>query len=248
MTKSSCDISVVIPAFNEEKYLGLCLRAVKNQHYRGKYEIIVVNNNSTDATENIAKSFEVRVVQEKRRGVVYAKQTGCMLARGRIIVVLDADNVPPPHWLQTIETLLRDASLAAVTGPYLMPDHTPWWGKLQNSILYYITMTIQFLTHDSWRIWGGNIAFRKADFLKFGGYDVDSGFTADEIKLSRDLHRFGRIRQYDELAVHTSTRRYSYGAYYYFIEWGFKGYVLNSILATFFRRTVAEPKPIRIRE
>ena len=67
MKNGSPAISVVIPAFNEEKYLPACLEALKKQTFKN-YELIVVDNNSTDKTAQIAKKFGARVVKEKKQG------------------------------------------------------------------------------------------------------------------------------------------------------------------------------------
>jgi glycosyltransferase involved in cell wall biosynthesis len=79
-------ISVVIPALNEEKYIGRCLASLRAQtHPRELYEIIVVDNASTDRTSEIARGLGAQVVHEPRRGVGWARHRGAREARGEII-------------------------------------------------------------------------------------------------------------------------------------------------------------------
>lgn len=110
-------VSIVIPAYNEENHLRICLQAIARQTVR-PLEVIVVDNNSNDATAAIARAFPfVRVVHEKRRGVMYARDLGFTVARGDIIGRLDADSVVEPNWVETIQKLFsQDKHLAAATG------------------------------------------------------------------------------------------------------------------------------------
>jgi glycosyltransferase involved in cell wall biosynthesis len=81
-------LSVIIPAFNEEKFLPRCLESLKNQKFKD-FEIIVVDNNSTDKTAEIAKKFNVILVSEKSQGVAYARNKGAEIAKGEILIFND---------------------------------------------------------------------------------------------------------------------------------------------------------------
>src|SRR5487761_191941 len=83
--------SVVIPACNEAEFLGDCLHSLLRQDFPGDYEIIVVDNNSTDGTAAVARSFGVPVPDVNRAGVCWARQSGTTLASGEIVVSTDAD-------------------------------------------------------------------------------------------------------------------------------------------------------------
>ena len=112
----SFKVSIVIPAYNEESHLRLCLEAVAHQTVT-PFEVIVVDNNSTDATAAIARSFPfVRLVNEKRQGVMYARDCGFDAARGEIIGRLDADSIIVPNWVETIQQVFQDDSIQAATG------------------------------------------------------------------------------------------------------------------------------------
>lgn len=238
-------ISVVIPAYNEENELPHCLYALTKQNLKEKVEVIVVNNNSTDKTEDIAKSYKARIVRENRQGLIFAKQAGCEKAVGKIIAVLDADNVPPKHWLRTIVELLSDNEVAAVTGPYIIPKTAPWWARLHTTIGIELIEIFQFLTHTSPHLWGGNVAFRKKDFKKVGGYDTKFTFAADEVKLRKDLSKLGRIHHVRALAVTTSARRLKKGAYHFYVEFLLKGYILNYLTTLLLNKPLKHPENVR---
>lgn len=238
-------ISIVVPAFNEENYLPRCLQTLKNQDYEKEVEIIVVNNNSTDKTEEIAKSFKTRVVREAKQGLIFAKQAGCDHARGKIIAVLDADNLVPRWWLKTIDGVLSENGIAATTGPYLIPKRAPWWARLYATAGTHLIEIVQLLTHTSPHIWGGNVAFRKKDFESIGGYDTSFSFAADELKLRISLQKLGRILHTRSMAVTTSTRRFRKGAYDFFVVFLLKGYILNYISTALFKKPLTHPENLR---
>lgn len=94
-------VSVVLPAYNEEKILARCLASLESQTIT-PYEIIVVDNNSTDATAQIAKDHGVIVISEARQGIAWARDAGFHTASGDIIARMDADCIAPPEWIERI--------------------------------------------------------------------------------------------------------------------------------------------------
>lgn len=118
------NLSVIIPAYNEANYLRTCLEAVLAQTVEPD-EIIVVDNNSTDNTAKIVRSFpSVELVQEARQGLFFARNKGMNLAQGNIIARIDADTVVGPTWVETIKDAFDDPAICAASGPvgyYDMP-------------------------------------------------------------------------------------------------------------------------------
>jgi len=101
--KTEILISIIIPAYNEEKLIGLCLSSLQNQNFnKNNYEIIVINNASTDNTAQIVQNFEVKLINEPKKGVVFAIKRGFLEAKGRIIAITEADTMVPPDWLSKI--------------------------------------------------------------------------------------------------------------------------------------------------
>jgi glycosyltransferase involved in cell wall biosynthesis len=110
-------LSVVIPARNEEAFLGPCLDALGAQRDPAD-EIIVVDNDSADATAVVAARPGVMVVAEPRRGITYARNTGMDAATGDLIARIDADTVVTPGWAEAIRRAFATTpELAALAGP-----------------------------------------------------------------------------------------------------------------------------------
>src|SRR3972149_10557322 len=105
--------SFIIPALNEEKYIGACIRSIKNQLEEGD-EIIVVDNGSHDRTTQIAKSLGCRVLKEKNNGLSHARNRGAREARGNVLCFIDADSIVSDEWLRRAKTALRKTKNKAV--------------------------------------------------------------------------------------------------------------------------------------
>lgn len=112
---------MVIPAYNEEKFITKCLKSVTSQIIPAD-EIIVVNNNSTDKTEAIAKKFGVRIVHEKKQGMTPARNRGFNSAKYEIIARCDADTVVPKNWIKIIKKNFEKGHTDALTGPVFFND------------------------------------------------------------------------------------------------------------------------------
>ena len=94
-------ISVIVPAYNEEKFLARTLGTLKAQDYRD-FELIVVDNNSRDNTNKIARKFADKVVVEKKKGYHNATSRGAKVAKAPVIAFCDADSLYPENWLSKI--------------------------------------------------------------------------------------------------------------------------------------------------
>jgi len=210
-------LSIVIPAYNEEKYLPSCLRAVREQTYPADgYEIIVVDNGSTDATARIARGFGVRVVEEPVKGIARARQVGFEAARGEIIASTDADTVVPPFWLTRIAAhFTQDHELGGVCGPVYWPD-----GQLHERLVmkYPVTWALAVSNRVGCSWWvGSNFAVRAQVFWLvdgFRGFDPD-GLLGDDFYLSLQVNHKARVRFDPDLVVHSSARRVREGYFHY---------------------------------
>src|SRR5881628_2239659 len=98
-------ISVVVPFYNEQRYIGDCIEALLAQDYPGEqYEIILVDNNSSDRSCEIVKSHQrIKLLSEKRQGDFAARNRGLEEAKGGIIAFTDSNCAPAKDWLQKIE-------------------------------------------------------------------------------------------------------------------------------------------------
>jgi glycosyltransferase involved in cell wall biosynthesis len=119
-------VSVIIPAYNEEKHLAQCLKALEPQLTDGD-EIIVVDNNSTDSTVEVTSKFKVSVVKESKQGLSFARNKGFEEARNKILARTDADTVVSDEWLDSIRSFYSQPSAnnVAVTGPVYLIEPQP---------------------------------------------------------------------------------------------------------------------------
>src|SRR5258708_1066666 len=128
MMNEKLAVSLIIPAYNEEVSIGSCLEhAIKNSHGRF-FEIIVIDNASTDRPGEIARGFEgVTVARGDRKGWAGGRQRGFTEARGDILAFVDADTHMPPGWCERVQReFARDPMLACLSGPYIYDDIAPW--------------------------------------------------------------------------------------------------------------------------
>ena len=222
--------SVVVPAYNEAAYLPQTLRALLRQDFPGAYEVVVVDNNSTDARAGIAAAHGVRVVAEHERGVCPARQAGSVAARGEIVISTDADTVQPRDWLSRIDQQFRtDERVVAVAGPCRY-DSPSWWATLYPQLLFGLVRRVFLLFGWVGYVSATNLAFRRA---AFPGYDPTMTQGGDELDLLRKLRRRGRVVWDGSNVVTTSSRRLQRGLVYSvfvsFLTFYLIGYLLNRL-------------------
>jgi len=202
-------ISVVIPAYNEEKYLPQCFKALNNQRFSLPYEIIVVDNNSSDLTAKIARKMKARVVFEKKKGVGPARQRGTVIAGAPIIAQLDADTMPDASWLSEIYKMFstdKDKQIIGVSGPMPFFDAT-WPTKfLVNQIYDKLVFQVLPLFCGNAFFRGGNFAFRKSVWKDVGGYSLEAAWHED-LELAKRLKNKGEIIFNPRQIVFCSARR-----------------------------------------
>jgi len=205
-------VSVVIPAYNEENYLLACLESIKKQDYAGEYEVIVVDNASTDNTAKIARDWGAKVVYESKRSPACARQKGAEVATGKIIAFIDADTQAPAHWLSTIVwRFLCEPEMVALSGPYAYCDAGKF-SKVTSYIGNFLNIIIDQLFRRVFRkggaIWGCNFAVRRSAFWQVGGFDTNIKFYGEEYELSLRLKKAGKGGIMPRLFVLTSARRF----------------------------------------
>ena len=200
-------ISIVLPAFNEEKYIRQCLTSLQRQDYKGEYEIIVVDNCSADRTASISRELGARVVCCESKGAFSARQAGAFAARGDIIVQADADTVYPGNWLsRLIEQFNSHPEAVAIGGRFIYLSPEPWWAPVEYGIRAVLNVLGMLIMRRPVMISGANFAFRREAFLKIGGYNV-TAYSPDQYNISSRLSKIGKVIVDSTLKVQTSPRR-----------------------------------------
>jgi glycosyltransferase involved in cell wall biosynthesis len=198
-------ISLIVCAYNEEKYIKKCLEsAIKNSS--GKFhEIIVVDNNSTDNTKEIVKKIPgVKVVQEIQKGANYARQKGFEFATGDILAFIDADNHIPKNWIDIlIKEFEKDPKLICLSGPYVYYDFSK--PKQFLSLMYwYLAYPVYLLV--GYMAINGNLIIKKETLEKIKGFDTTI-FYGDDTNLVRRASEYGKIKFKLNFTIHSSARR-----------------------------------------
>lgn len=207
-------LSVVIPAHNEEEFLPACLKSLKEQEFREKFEIIVVDNNSSDKTAHIAKKYGAKVYQESKKGVSFARQKGILQAKSDIIVSTDADCTFPKDWLSNIyQSFNNDSNNMAVFGPFQY-ENKPKWGRLYSSLLFRAVEYFYFFRGKSFYVGASNFAYRKSAWTGVGGFNLALAQGSDEHNLLKRLGSMGHISFLKQNKVFTSSRRLKKGLIY----------------------------------
>lgn len=202
-------VSVIIPAYNEEKYIVSCLASVLNQTEKAD-EIIVVNNNSTDKTAKIASSFTgVTVITQKKKGTIYARDMGFNAALGDIIVRTDADTRVPRTWIKRIKKHFQDdPDLVALSGPSRFED-IPKAVQFKNWTVVGLNATFrQAMGHDL--LYGPNLALTKSAWNKIRNeVCMNAKIVHEDIDLAHHVAKYGKIIFDEKLVVTCSPRRWT---------------------------------------
>lgn len=217
-------VSVVIPAYNEEKYLAQCLSGFKNQEVKAN-EIIVVDNNSTDRTTEIAQKFKVRVIKEERQGMTYARNRGFDEAKYEIIARCDADSVVSPDWIKRIKASFQGKNTYdAILGRAEYYDLENFIPKVQPFFVpvvyrFYITTMKKVMGH--YPLNGPNMALTKKVWNKVREkVCLDDSKVHEDIDLSIHINQAGgKIGYDDKLIVKISARRIRHKPESFFVEY-----------------------------
>lgn len=180
------DLSVIVPAWNEERELPATLArltAILGECGR-THELIVVDDGSTDRTPEIARSFGARVERVAKRQIAAVRNAGAAVARGEILVFVDADTRVP--WA-TLDAALRELDAGAVGGgaPVAMEGRIP---PLVLPAFLAFTVVWGWLGHAA----GCFVWCRRGDFEAVGGFD-ERFFASEEVWLSKALAARGRF-------------------------------------------------------
>lgn len=192
-------ISFVVPAHNEERELPASLRAIRDaaEAAARAYEIIVVDDASTDATAEIAHDFGARVVSVNRRQIAAVRNAGARHARGEVLFFVDADtHIAPGHVTAGLDCLT--SGCAGGSARIAVDREMPRWARIFIAVfcLFYFAANLGV---------GAFIFTRRDLFEKVGGFD-EQYFAGEEMYLTLALKKHGRFKILREPIV-TSARK-----------------------------------------
>jgi glycosyltransferase involved in cell wall biosynthesis len=222
-------LSIIVPAFNEETIIGETLASLQRAQLLNKglqSEIIVVDNESTDSTSDIARALGVKVIRESQHNIARARNAGASISRGEILVFVDADTIVPDKFLSRVAEVMSDTSCL---GGAVDVHHRP--AKL--TVRAYLQL---------WRIIGkvlgmaqGATQFYRRDvFQRLQGYD-ETLFMGEDVDLYWRLQRYAKrhnaaIAFIDDIQVVPATRRFDQWPLWRTLLW------TNPLIILMFRR------------
>ncbi|MGA2911568.1 MAG: glycosyltransferase family A protein [Candidatus Levyibacteriota bacterium] len=199
-------ISVIIPAYNEEKRIETCLKNIVTQIEK-PFEVIVVDNNCTDKTAEIARKFGAKIVKEKEQGTRSARDAGFNAAKGDIIARTDADTLVPLDWTRKIrESFEQDDALLGLSGPgryYDIPSFIQYKNWISSMAPQFLRF---FMKHDG--LLGFNLAIRRETWnLVKKEVCLDDKNIHEDGDLAIHIARHGKVKLDRSMVARTSLRQ-----------------------------------------
>ena len=189
-------ISIIIPAYNEEKHLPLCLESLSNLNYpKRNIEIIVVDNGSTDRTREIARSFGVRLLRDDTKNVSGLRNYGVANSKGDILAFVDADCIVSKDWLKNALKYFEAMDVVAWGAPPTPPENPTWVQKTW----YLVRQKSEMIQNVDW-LESMNLFVRKDQFLAVGGFN-ESLVTCEDVDFCYRLSKYGRITSDSQIEV-----------------------------------------------
>lgn len=202
-------LSFIIPAYNEQAMIGQTIdsivSAVEATHQ--SFEIIVVDDASTDRTAEVAQSMGARVIHVKKRHIAAVRNAGAKEARGDVLIFVDADTILPECTLLAALEALRDGAVGGGSD-VAMDDHLPLLGWVYFQIFLLIWRPLKLAA-------GCFIFARRDAFEAVGGFD-ERYFASEEIWLSKALKEHGRFVILREQVVTSARKTRMYGHFQLF--------------------------------
>ncbi len=204
-------ISIVIPAYNEEKLISKCLDTLVNQKTDKKFEVILADNNSTDKTVEIAEKFSsklnLKIVHEKKQGRGAARYAGFKKASGDIILSADADAFFPPTWVEDLSNALIQSNAVAVTGSLKINDCGWFKNNLFNNLIVPLSVVGYRLVIRHYWLNGFNFGVYKDAYEKSGGFNPQLN-SEEDVDLGFKVSKVGKIKYVPSISIISSGRRF----------------------------------------
>ena len=205
-------VSVVVCAYNAERTMQACLASLEVLRYPD-YEVIVVNDGSTDRTLEISERFDdCRIISQENRGLSVARNVGAEAATGEIVAYTDSDCVADPDWLDYLVGTMLAKDVAACGGPNFSPTETslvPEAVAASPGAPCHVLLDDEIAEH----IAGCNMAFRRDVLLGIGGFDPIFRAAGDDVDICWRLQDAGHVIGFSPAATVWHFRRNTVKAY-----------------------------------
>ncbi|MEM6601525.1 MAG: glycosyltransferase [Verrucomicrobiota bacterium] len=206
-------VSIVVCSYNGADTLKECLQALQQQNYP-RYEIIVVNDGSTDHTREILQDFaDIRIIHQENAGLSVARNRGIEESHGGVVAFTDSDCMPDADWLYYLIQTLQQENTAAVGGPNISPPATQW---VQAAVAAAPGSPSHVLFDDyrAEHVPGCNMAFRKDALQQLGGFNPVYRKAGDDVDVCWKLLDLGYEIAFSPSAVVWHHRRFTVSTYF----------------------------------
>jgi glycosyltransferase involved in cell wall biosynthesis len=188
-------VSVVVIAWNEEANILSCIASLSKMITNIPFEIIIVNNNSTDKTQQILDRLHLRSFNELRQGAGPARQKGQENALGKYILTADADCLYPTDWINEMIEVLKQDGVVCVYGRYAFISEPgfPRWKLFILEKMKDVAAQIRHAKQPYFNTFGISMGYLKVYGLKIGFISVNR--RGEDGQLCMDLMQYGKIKQ-----------------------------------------------------
>jgi len=194
------DVSVIVPALDEEKNIAHSLKSIVKQDTIRDYEIIVSDGGSKDRTLEIAERWADKIVHSKK-GIANGRNTGALAAKGDVLVFVDSDSRIPKDYIDSVVPVLEDKKISGLSCAFGFDRHSKTLKLIEDICNRYLALKGM---EGKGEILGFNNAMRKTMFKKAGGFpDVPQ----EDHVMARKLWKQGRVVFLTEPKAITSSRR-----------------------------------------
>ncbi|SHE84542.1 glycosyltransferase family 2 protein [Pedobacter caeni] len=201
-------VSVVVIAWNEEENILRCVATLSKMRTNIPFEIIVVNNNSTDKTQAILDRLHIKSFIELKQGAGPARQKGQENALGKYILTADADCFYPDCWIDEMTTVLQQKDVVCIYGRYAFISEPgfPRWKLFMMEKMKDIAAAMRHAKQPYFNTFGISMGYVKSYGLKIGFITINR--RGEDGQLCMDLMQYGKIRQVkaDKARVWTGVR------------------------------------------
>src|SRR4030043_1058156 len=200
--------SFIIPAFNEEEFISNCVKSIKNQE-GDDFEIIVVDNGSSDKTAEIAKNLGVALVSEEKKGISNARNFGVMKAKGEFLCFVDADGTLSNNWLSEAREIINKNNIKAIARLNIFVNNNLLKKFYFNIYTFfaYLALILYEKIFPKLFLPGNNLVIKRSIFLKLGGFEP---YIAEDIFLSKKFWKLKNRKSVfnPKMIIFYSSRRF----------------------------------------
>lgn len=213
--------SVVIPALNEEKFIGKILLDLTSQTFKN-FEVIVVDGQSLDNTTLVVNKFKkkypISIISSKKKNLSLQRNLGAKTANGEYFFFIDADNRIPNNFLKITKKFIADNNCDAII-PKLLPGQNNFFNRFSYAVSQFL-VKISLLTPRPFST-GGNLIISKDTYFKTHGFD-EKVFIGEDHDMVRQLKEIGaKVSLMTDTYVVFSMRRFTKEGYFTYIKYSY---------------------------